>query len=117
MSFSFDREVIVNTKELISKLKEVAEIAKNDTEVKNKIKVTSTKDKLIIKAISHTMKKEVELDCACNTNDTLNINLNCQFLISGIDTEQENSKILFGGRNSAVMIGESLQMPLAYSEE
>lgn len=116
MSFSFDREVMVNTKELISKLKEVAEIAKNDTEHKHKIKVTSTKDKLIIKAISNTMKKEVELDCICNTNDVLNINLNCQFFISCIDTEQETSKILFGGRNSAVMIGESLQMPLAYSE-
>lgn len=116
MSFNFNREVIVNTKELISKLKEVAEISKNNTEHKHKIKVTSTKDKLTIKAISPTMKKEVSLDCKCNTDDTLNINLNCQFFISCIDTEQETSKILFGGRNSAVMIGESLQMPLTYSE-
>lgn len=121
---TYDKEVFLNTKDLISVLKRVLVFVKNNSEAKNSGIFTFNGNKLMIRGISESAKVKEELD-TLKVGDDLTISLNVKFLLDYLQNlETENVSINLSNSASAVLLKGEKQddfiyftMPLALNEE
>lgn len=123
-TISYDKKVILNTKDFISVLKRVLVFVKNNVEGKNSAIFSFKDNKLIIRGISKSAKIKEEVE-TIKTGDDINISLNVKFLLDYLQNlETDNVVLNLTDSSKAVLLkGEGKEdfiyftMPLALSEE